>query len=129
MSEAVALFDPNTGSYASIVDGVLQTGTTSGTPTITKNADITTATLSNVAGSATSVTVLAANTSRKGAVIVNDSTAVLYVKCGSSASATSFTYKLGGGDSLIIDATQLYTGILTGIWSSATGSARVTEFA
>ena len=39
-----------------------------------------TATLSNVASSATNVTVLAANTARKGATIVNDSTQILYLK-------------------------------------------------
>lgn len=86
----------------------------------------TTATLSNVAASATSVTVLAANTSRMGVIIVNDSTAILYLKFGTTASTTSFTYKLNPGDTWEM-AAPVHTGVLDGIWSSATGSARVTE--
>lgn len=84
-----------------------------------------TATLSNVASSATSVTILASNTARLGASVYNDSTQNLYLKFGTTASTTSFTvllatnayYEVPGG----------YTGIIDGIWSSANGSARVTE--
>lgn len=94
-------------------------------PVTTGAGSATTATLANVAGSASSVTLIAANTSRKGATIQNDSTAILYVKFGSTASSTSYTvlmqpqsyYEVPGG----------YTGIITGIWASATGNARVTE--
>lgn len=87
-----------------------------------------TATLSNVASSATSVTVLASNTSRKGAVIVNDSTQILYLKFGATASATSYSYQLAAGETLEIPgANILYTGIIDGIWASANGNARVTE--
>lgn len=87
----------------------------------------TTATLANVAGSASSVTLLALNTARLGVIIVNDSTAILYVKFGTAASATSFTYLLAAGDSLELVNGNRYTGIITGIWASATGNARVTE--
>lgn len=84
-----------------------------------------TATLSNVSGSASSVTLLSSNISRKGATIWNNSTAILYVKFGSTASATSCTVKM------VADAYYEvpfgYTGIITGIWASATGNARVTE--
>lgn len=87
-----------------------------------------TSTLANVSSSATTVTVLAANALRKGAVIVNDSTQILYLKFGATASATSYTYKLGGGETLEIPgANVLYTGIIDGIWASANGNARVTE--
>jgi hypothetical protein len=84
-----------------------------------------TATLSNVSGSASSVTVLAANTSRLGATVYNDSTAILYLKFGATASTTSFTAKLNADD--YYEVPYGYTGILDGIWASATGSARVTE--
>ena len=86
-----------------------------------------TATLANVAGSASSVTIAAANTDRKGLVIVNDSTAILYLKFGATASATSFTYKLNGGETYEASGPALYTGRVDGIWASATGAARVTE--
>lgn len=84
-----------------------------------------TATLANVAGSASSVTLLASNTDRRGATIQNDSTAILYVKFGSAASTTSYTIKMAADSYYEIPFG--YTGIITGIWSSATGSARITE--
>lgn len=85
-----------------------------------------TATLSNVSGSATSVTVLASNTGRLGATVVNDSTAVLYLNFGGTASTTSYTYKMN--PAAVVEVPFGYTGILTGLWASATGAARVTEF-
>jgi hypothetical protein len=84
-----------------------------------------TGTSTNVASSASSVTLLAANTSRFGAMIFNDSTAVLYVKLGATASATSYTVKMDAGD--YFEVPYEYTGIIDGIWASATGSARITE--
>lgn len=84
------------------------------------------ATLANVAGSASSVTLLAANLDRRGAIIVNDSSAILYVKFGATASATSFSYKLNPGATLEFPA-PIYQGIVDGIWASAAGAARTTE--
>lgn len=92
-----------------------------------------TSTLANVAGSASSVTLIALNTNRLGAVVVNDSTAILYIKFGSTASATSYTYMLAGSVGGVASVWEMpswsarYTGIITGIWASATGNARVTE--
>jgi hypothetical protein len=87
-------------------------------------AGATTATLANVAGSASSVTLQASNSGRLRLVIVNDSESILRVKYGSTASATSFTYQLAPFATL---TEEMYTGIVTGIWDSATGSARMTE--
>lgn len=84
-----------------------------------------TATLSNVPATATSVTVLAANTARVGAQVYNDSSAVLYLKFGTTASTTSFTVPLTANTYYEVPAG--YTGIIDGIWASATGAARVTE--
>lgn len=87
-----------------------------------------TATLSNVAGSASSVTLLAANTGRLGAMIYNDSTALLYVKFGATASTSSFTVRLGSQQYYELPNNPgVYTGVIDGIWASATGNARVTE--
>lgn len=85
-----------------------------------------TGTHANVAGSASSVTLLAANPSRLGAAIFNDSTADLYVKLGATASATSFTIKLDQDG--YYEVPFQYTGVIDGIWGSATGAARVVEF-
>lgn|SRR3990167_10811725 len=87
---------------------------------------VATATLSNVSGSASSVTVLAANTSRKGVIIHNDSSAILYIKFGATASTSSFTYRLNPFATYEMRA-PIYQGVIDGIWASATGNARVTE--
>lgn len=79
----------------------------------------------NVASSATVVTLLAANRKRKGASIFNDSTQILYVKLGANASATSYTSKVGVSG--LYEVAHEYTGIVTGLWASANGNARVTE--
>lgn len=89
-----------------------------------------TATHANVSASASAVTLLAANSSRKfGSTIVNDSTAILYIKLGSSASATDYWVAIDGKTTVpgIASLPDGYTGIVTGIWASATGAARVTE--
>jgi len=84
-----------------------------------------TATLANVSGATSSTTLIAANTLRKGATIHNDSTAILYLKFGSAASSTSFTIKMFEDD--YYEVPYGYSGIITGIWASATGAARCTE--
>lgn len=84
------------------------------------------ATLSNVASSATNVTLLASNASRRGATIFNDSTAVLYVKFGATASATSHVVQMAAGSYYELPQ-PVYTGVIDGIWASANGSARITE--
>jgi hypothetical protein len=81
--------------------------------------------LANVAGSASSVTLLSANASALGRTIVNDSTAVLYVKFGTTASTTSYTVQLVAN--AYYEVPFGYTGRIDGIWASATGAARVTE--
>lgn len=88
-------------------------------------------TKANVSGSASSVTILAANTSRKSVTIVNDSTAILYLdRTGGTASSTSYTDFLPGTVGGV--PTQItindFTGLITGIWASATGAARVSEY-
>ena len=85
------------------------------------------ATKANVSGAASSTTLLAANVGRLGAAIWNDSSAILYVDLtGGTASATSCSVKLAADDYLEVPFG--YTGLITGIWASATGAARVTEF-
>ncbi len=92
---------------------------------VSRQAAATTATLANVAGSASSVTLQASNSGRRGLTIWNDSSAILYVKLGTTASTTSCTVKM------VADAYYEvpfgYTGRVDGIWASATGSARMTE--
>lgn len=86
-----------------------------------------TATLSNVSGSASSVSLLASNAARKGAVFYNDSTASLYLKFGTTASATSFTTLIPPSGYYELPTTVVYTGAIDGIWSAANGAVRITE--
>ena len=85
----------------------------------------TTATLANVAASAISVTLRAANSAREGITIANNSTAVLYVKFGVTASPASYTVRLEPGD--YFEVPFKYSGRIDGIWSTADGFACVTE--
>mgnify|MGYP000636460424 CR=1 FL=1 len=85
----------------------------------------TTSTLNNVAGSTSSVTLLAQNSNRINASIFNDSSAILYVKLGTTASTSSFTIRLLPYSYWEIP--ESYTGIIDGIWSNSTGYARVDE--
>lgn len=101
------------------------TGDPTATPTGGQSA---TATTSAVADSAASVQLLAANTSRKGATITNDSTAVLFVKCGTTATTTDYTVQVNSGQ--YWECPFSYTGRIDGIWATDpnTGAARITEF-
>jgi hypothetical protein len=82
-------------------------------------------TATSVASSVSNVTLLASNTSRKGATIYNDSTAVLYVKLGTTASSSDYTVQMAAGD--YYEVPYGYTGRIDGIWASANGNARVGE--
>lgn len=94
---------------------------------LVSGAGAATATLTNVNDTASSTTLLAANADRKGAIIVNDSTSILYLKYGATASATSFSYKLNAGATWEMPQPP-YTGIIDGISSAdASGAARITE--
>lgn len=87
----------------------------------------TAATVTPVAQSATVVTLLATNASRKGGAIYNDANRILYVKLGAGASASDHSFPLAPGGVWEIPFPS-YTGQITGVWTAAGGgSARVTE--
>lgn len=84
-----------------------------------------TATSSNVSSSASNVTLLVSNAGRLGATVYNDSTAILYLKLGATASSSSHTLQMAAGG--YFEVPFWYTGIIDGIWASANGSARLVE--
>lgn len=85
------------------------------------------ASLSNVNDSAASASLLASNSSRRGAIVVNDSPSILYLKYGATASLTSFTYRIEPYGTWEMPE-PVYTGAIDGIWSAdASGAARITE--
>lgn len=84
---------------------------------------------SNVGSSASSVTILASNASRKGAIIYNDSTQILYLDLsGGTASNSSYSVQVPSQGYFEVPGPSIYTGLITGIWAAANGNARVTEF-
>lgn len=85
-----------------------------------------TATLSNVAGNASSVQLLASTAARRGAYFFNDSAAICYLKLGTTASTTSFTIKMAAGSFYELPS-PCYTGRIDAIWASADGAMRITE--
>lgn len=89
------------------------TGTATGTATVT-NVSV-----------GTSPTTLSASNASKTRVAVYNETGTLFVKCGSGASSTSYSYRLTANTSLEIDG---YYGIVTATKATGTTSVLVTEF-
>jgi hypothetical protein len=86
----------------------------------------TTATLTNVASSTSSTALFAANSGARTRTIHNDSTAILYVKFGATASSTSYTVEMASQDYFEFPQ-PLFAGAVEGIWAAENGHARVTE--
>ena len=112
----------------------------SGTPSVTVSGTATvsgtvnpsragTGTHTSVNDTATSTTLLAANASRLGGTIYNDSSALLYVLWGAgTASATNYSVRVYSNGYVEIPAN--YTGIVVGVWASDPndGTAQISEF-
>ena len=121
-STGLVSVDDNGGSLT--VDGTVTANAGTGT-FATKEVRAATSAVTSVAGSATSVTLLASNANRLGATITNDSTVILRAKFGATASATSYTVRLV--PDAYYEVPYGWTGVIDGIWDSAAGSARLTE--
>ncbi|MBD2416067.1 hypothetical protein H6G80_03140 [Nostoc sp. FACHB-87] len=78
-----------------------------------------------VNASASSQSLLAANSNRRGATIWNNSTANLYIELGSTASLTAFTAKLLPGG--YYETPFNYIGAISGIWDAVNGNAQIRE--
>lgn len=113
------------GQGAIASDRALVVALSPNSPVTTSQARPATSITSSVAGSATNTTLLPSNSSRLGATIYNDSTALLYIKLGTAATITDFTIKLFPMS--YWEVPFGYTGEIDGIWASATGFARVDE--
>jgi len=96
------------------------------------------ATVTRVPVTTESTTLLAANTSRRGATIYNGTSADLDIKYGTGASATSRTVRVPSGWSHELPPTAVnasgeitgcYAGIITGALATGTGNVDVTEVA
>lgn len=83
---------------------------------------------SNVASSATSVEILAANKDRNGFTLYNDSSAILYLLLSDGTASTSVYTTQVAANGGFFEAPYNYRGAVNGIWATANGNARVTEF-
>lgn len=87
----------------------------------------TTAAVTQVGDSASSVQLLAAAPTRLGASFFNDSSAIAYLKCGQTASTASYTVKMAAGGYYELPS-PVYTGRIDCIWASdAGGVMAITE--
>ena len=129
--QRVAIASDNTAfSTNSIQSGTwtVQPGNTANTTAwLVAQAPSSTATLSSVASSATTVSLLASNTARKGMTVFNESTAILYLAYAATASTTAYTVQIPANSYYELPFIKTYTGAISGIWSAANGNARITE--
>lgn len=96
-------------------------------PTITGPA--VTSTVTNVAASTTSQTLIAANPNRKGLMLhAGSGSATMYVRLGAAAASNA-----AGGHSFDMGPSQMwedpfrYTGEVRAVWASAAGFVNITE--
>jgi len=80
----------------------------------------------NVPAATASTLLSAANASRKGWMVWNDSPSSMYLKAGTGASATSAMLSVPPGAYFELPS-PVYTGVMYAAWVTATGAARVTE--
>lgn len=87
-----------------------------------------TGTITTVAASiaAGGVNLLAANAQRQGATIFNDSVEILYLALANTA-VTNANYSVQVAAYGYYEVPAKYTGLIKGLWTAASGNARVTE--
>ena len=125
--------DVDTGN----IDGKLPSGlTVSSTRLLVDGSGVTqptsvavrTPTTTSVASSASSVTLLALNANRRGLSIANVSTATLSLSFSTPATAANCFAQIPANGFLLLDQQLIVTNAIYGIWSSANGTAQVTEY-
>lgn len=88
-----------------------------------------TAAITSPAAAATTAVLLAASGARKGAIIFNEGSTILYVAYAATASLTAYTVQVAVNGYFALDPTSMYGGVISGIWAgSPTGNARVTAW-
>lgn len=87
-----------------------------------------TATLASPAAAATTAVLLAASQNRRGAMIFNEGSAILYLAFAATATVTAYTVQVPATTGVfVLDPAAGYAGPISGIWAgSPTGNARTT---
>jgi hypothetical protein len=86
-----------------------------------------TPTLTKVDASASSQVLIPANSDRVHGSVFNDSTAVLYLAWGPTASTTLYTVQVPPRGYYELPRVVPYVGAVSGLWATANGAARITE--
>jgi hypothetical protein len=106
--------------------GVVSIQGVAGGKPIAVTTDVSTnATITSVAAATTSTTLIVSNANRVLATIYNDSSSIMYLAIGATASATNFTIKIFPNSYFELPAST--TSAISAIWNTAVGNARVTE--
>lgn len=88
------------------------------------------ASLTSPAAANTSAVLVAATANRKGVIITNEGSTILYLAFAATASTTAYTVQVPATTGqFVLDPTSGYGGPISGIWAgSPTGNARVTTW-
>jgi hypothetical protein len=85
---------------------------------------------SNVPAATTVTQLLAINSARKGYAIYNTGSGILNIALGvapsAATAATDYSFAIAGGS--YYESVVDFTGLISGTWSAAGGSALITEF-
>lgn len=87
-----------------------------------------TPTTTSVSSTTSSTLLLAANTNRRGLSIANDSTATLRLSFSNPATTANAFLVMGPNSFLMLDQQLIITNAIYGLWTSANGTAQITEF-
>lgn len=88
----------------------------------------TTANITSVSSSASSVAILAANPNRRGASVVNTSSAILYLRMDGGTATATTGHSVQMASNTYFEVPFGYTGAISGIWASSNGQANITEY-
>ena len=87
-----------------------------------------TPTTTSVSSTISSTLLLAANTNRRGLSIANDSTATLRLSFSNPATTANAFLVMAPNSFLMLDQQLIITNGIYGLWTSANGTAQITEF-
>lgn len=110
------------GTTTSVNTGAVDAGTQR-----VVESNVSSATVASVNSSNSNVTLLASSSTRRGAAFHNNSVENCYLKFGATASATSYTVKMGPNAYYELPQ-PVYSGIIDGIWDNTAGSMKVTSW-
>jgi hypothetical protein len=125
------IVDPAQGSVVFdgevTIDNEVEIKNDSGNP-VPVTVPISSPTTTSVNSSVASVTILAANSNRRGISVANDSTSVLRLSFTNPATSVNAFIVMQPKSFLLLDQQLIVGNAIYGIWDSVDGTAQVTEY-